>query len=129
MTANRGQWNPTEYLHRSKDPGQSRQHMRAIEEWKERTLEENPHHIPTRETIKLEAHFRHQVMAFMGAQALSPKDTGNALVTALANTLGLVMFDAVASGATREAITLTIMQRINAVFDDIGEQVGKPDGK
>lgn len=125
----KGVWNPTEYLHRSKDPGQSRRHMVAIEEWKERTLEENPHHIPTRETIKLEAHFRHQVMAFMGSQALSPKDTGNALVTALANTIGLVMYDAVANGQPREAVTLTIMQRINAVFDGVGEQLGKPDSE
>jgi hypothetical protein len=112
-------WNPTEYLHMAKDPDGAAQTMAAIETWRAVTAAQFPADPGSREAIKLEAHIRQLLASFGNAKPLPSDDAmGNAMLTALAGSIGMVAAQSVKRGKlTRIKLKSIILERIDAIID------------
>lgn len=112
-------WNPTEYLHMAKDPEGARDTMAAIETWRSVTAAQFPKDAGSREAIKLEAHIRQLLASFGNAKPLETDDAmGNAMLTALAGTIGMVAAQSVKRGKlSRVRLKSIILERIDAIID------------
>lgn len=120
-------WNPTEYLHASKDPAAASIAMDMIEQWRIATQADFPHDPGSREAIKLEAHLRQLMASFSYARPLADDAAmGNAMLTALAGTAGMIAAQSVREGKlSRVRLKSILLSRIDAIIDhEVGHDRG-----
>lgn len=95
-------WDVTEYLDRTHSPEDLGAALAGIAESRDAVLPQCAD-AAAAEMIGLEAHLRSMVTAFSMAVELTPKQTGDAILTALGNTLGVVVASSNLSPRDRRA--------------------------